>query len=97
MPPPPAMPKSVSLTRKRGRTWTPEQLRRARTATVMDGRVFDTSAIAPLHPGGAAIVRKYVGRDMSDAYRRVRHSSRATEWLEMHCVGKMMTDGAHRR
>ena len=68
------------------RHWTMEDVVYA-GHTVMDGRVYDVSFIAPRHPGGAAIVRRFGGRDMSDAFRRARHSAHAREWLERHCVG----------
>ena len=66
--------------------WTMHDVARA-GHVVMDGRVYDVSSIAPSHPGGEAVVRRFAGRDMSDAFRRARHSAHAREWLERHCVG----------
>jgi len=39
----------------------------------IDGRVYDVTEFARMHPGGPKIVRSYAGMDATDAYRRVRH------------------------
>ena len=41
---------------------------------IIDGRVYDLSEFAHLHPGGLKIVRSYAGMDATAAYRMVQHN-----------------------
>lgn len=41
---------------------------------IIDGRVYDLSEFAHLHPGGLKIVRSYAGMDATTAYRMVQHN-----------------------
>ncbi len=44
---------------------------------IIDGRVYDLSEFAHLHPGGLKIVRSYAGMDATAAYRMVLHDVNA--------------------
>jgi len=44
------------------------------------------------HPGGAALLERMRGRDISDVYHRIGHSSTARAWVEEGCVGVLATD-----
>lgn len=41
---------------------------------IIDGRVYDLSEFAHLHPGGLKIIRSYAGMDATAAYRMVLHN-----------------------
>ena len=41
---------------------------------ILDGRVYDLSEFAHLHPGGLKIMRSYAGMDATAAYRMVLHN-----------------------
>jgi cytochrome b involved in lipid metabolism len=41
--------------------------------TIINGRVYDLTRFAHLHPGGDKIIRSYAGLDATDAYRTARH------------------------
>ena len=63
-----------------------------RRLLVYGGRVYDAAAeILARHPGGARVIERALGTDMTAAYDRVRHSDRATAWLRQHCVGELVT------
>lgn len=42
---------------------------------VVDGRVYDLTRFAQLHPGGDKIIRSYAGMDATAAYRTVGHDT----------------------
>jgi cytochrome b involved in lipid metabolism len=54
---------------------------------VLDGYVYDVSGMVDRHPGGAALLERMRGRDISDVYHRIGHSSTARAWVEEGCVG----------
>lgn len=41
---------------------------------IIDGRVYDLSEFAHLHPGGLKIIRSYAGMDATAAYRMAQHN-----------------------
>lgn len=41
---------------------------------IIDGRVYDLSEFAHLHPGGLKIIRSYAGMDATTAYRMAQHN-----------------------
>ena len=40
---------------------------------VLDGRVYDLTAFAGIHPGGSKVLQSYAGMDATAAYRKVLH------------------------
>ncbi|MGH9173027.1 MAG: cytochrome b5 domain-containing protein, partial [Vicinamibacterales bacterium] len=56
---------------------------------VVEGRVYDVTAFAALHPGGPRIVRAYAGLDATHAYRAVLHdrNPEVDAQLAMHEIG----------
>jgi hypothetical protein len=66
--------------------WTMADVQRERWV-VLDGYVYDVSGMVDRHPGGAALLERMRGRDISDVYHRIGHSSTARAWVEEGCVG----------
>ena len=53
------------------KTWTPRELAKApaeRVLIAIDGRVHDCAGWLKRHPGGAALLETYAGRDASDVF-----------------------------
>ena len=71
--------------------WTMADVQRERWV-VLDGYVYDVSGMVDRHPGGAALLERMRGRDISDVYHRIGHSSTARAWVEEGCVGVLATD-----
>lgn len=65
----------------------------ASTWTIIDGRVYDMTDFAMLHPGGDLIVRAYGGIDATAAYRAVLHDLNP----EVHALLGMYEIGTIRR
>jgi len=40
---------------------------------IIDGRVYDVTEFAHLHPGGVKIIREYTGMDATQPYRKILH------------------------
>lgn len=57
----------------------------------ISGRVYDLTAFLRLHPGGAQILRAYLGMDATRAYRQVQHHARpeVDAQLAMYVVGSL--------
>ena len=71
--------------------WTMADVKRERWV-VLDGYVYDVSDMVDRHPGGAALLERMRGRDISDVYHRIGHSSTARAWVEEGCMGVLATD-----
>lgn len=77
--------------------WTMEQVRQAcggggeSPHVVYRGRVYDVTSVMPVHPGGAAIIRKMAGTDITRAFHGVGHTAAACAWLEEQCVGVLVS------
>lgn len=41
---------------------------------IIDGRVYDVTEFAQLHPGGVKIIREYTGMDATQPYQKILHS-----------------------
>ena len=50
----------------------------------------DVSDMVDRHPGGAALLERMRGRDISDVYHRIGHSSTARAWVEEGCKGVLL-------
>jgi sulfite reductase alpha subunit-like flavoprotein len=61
--------------------------------TVIDGRVYDVTEFAHLHPGGYKIISGYAGMDSTPAYENVLHHLNS----EVHAMLGMYEIGAVRR
>lgn len=61
--------------------------------TVLDGRVYDVTEFAHLHPGGYKIISGYAGMDATPAYENVLHHLNS----EVHAMLGMYEIGAVRR
>merc|ERR1712078_21542 len=55
---------------------------------VIHGKVYDVTAMLDEHPGGGDILVSASGRDATDDFEDVGHSSSAKEWLERHYIGQ---------
>ena len=42
---------------------------------IIDGRVYDLTEFAHLHPGGLKIIREYTGMDATQAYQNILHNA----------------------
>mmetsp|Transcript_119522 Transcript_119522/g.381381 ORF Transcript_119522/g.381381 Transcript_119522/m.381381 type:complete len:971 (-) Transcript_119522:34-2946(-) len=53
----------------------------------VDGIVYDVSKFIGVHPGGAETLQRFAGRDATEAFHRVRHSSKAKVKMQKMTVG----------
>jgi sulfite reductase alpha subunit-like flavoprotein/cytochrome b involved in lipid metabolism len=60
---------------------------------VIEGRTYDLTQFAAMHPGGAKIIHSYAGMDATDAYRKVLHDRNP----EVHSMLAMNEIGVVRR
>jgi sulfite reductase alpha subunit-like flavoprotein/pSer/pThr/pTyr-binding forkhead associated (FHA) protein len=58
---------------------------------IIDGRVYDVTEFAQLHPGGAKIIREYTGMDATQPYQKILHSvnPEVDSMLGMYEIGKI--------
>lgn len=56
----------------------------------VDGIAYDVTAFLQCHPGGEAPLRRYAGRDASEAFHRVRHSMKAKLMMQRFAVGAIV-------
>ncbi|EJW03329.1 hypothetical protein EDEG_02337 [Edhazardia aedis USNM 41457] len=56
---------------------------------VIKNKVYDVKDFSQDHPGGAFIIDEYLGKDATEAFLQVRHSTRADEILETLYVGEL--------
>lgn len=56
---------------------------------VVGGLVYDISRWLPAHPGGAKIFQNLAGRDITQAFKRARHSRLAHKWLAVFQIGRV--------
>ena len=87
------------LKKHQGRLISAEELAACgETWLAVDGRVIDVSRFEEKHPGGGAVLRRYLGRDATQAFTAAGHSKRATDMLAraspsdgLEFVGTLMT------
>lgn len=53
----------------------------------IDGKVYDVTGFLTNHPGGADALKKYSGKDATQAFRDVNHSMKAAQLKESFLVG----------
>lgn len=58
---------------------------------IIDGRVYDVTEFAQLHPGGIKIIREYTGMDATQPYRKILHNvnPEVDSMLGMYEIGKV--------
>jgi sulfite reductase alpha subunit-like flavoprotein/pSer/pThr/pTyr-binding forkhead associated (FHA) protein len=58
---------------------------------IIDGRVYDVTEFAQLHPGGVKIIREYTGMDATQPYQKILHSvnPEIDSMLGMYEIGKV--------
>eukprot|EP01117_Protostelium_nocturnum_P002097 TRINITY_DN1273_c1_g1_i1.p1 TRINITY_DN1273_c1_g1~~TRINITY_DN1273_c1_g1_i1.p1 ORF type:complete len:343 (+),score=105.25 TRINITY_DN1273_c1_g1_i1:162-1190(+) len=59
---------------------------------IIEGEVYDISEFLELHPGGKKILKPYLGRDASNAFKNEKihkHSTRAFNILQKYKVGRL--------
>lgn len=58
---------------------------------IIDGRVYDVTEFAQLHPGGVKIIREYTGMDATQPYRKILHNvnPEVDSMLGMYEIGKV--------
>jgi len=58
---------------------------------VIDGRVYDVTEFAQLHPGGVKIIREYAGMDATQPYQKILHhvNPEVDSMLGMYEIGKV--------
>lgn len=56
---------------------------------IINGRIYDLTEFAHMHPGGHKIIRSYAGMDATDAYQKARHdvNPEVDAMLGMHEIG----------
>jgi len=55
----------------------------------IDGQVYEVTEWLSKHPGGAAKILKYAGRDATDGFKKVNHSPAAMRMLQKFHVGRL--------
>lgn len=53
----------------------------------IEGKVYDVTSFLNNHPGGAEALKKYSGKDATQAFRDVNHSMKAVQKRESFLVG----------
>jgi sulfite reductase (NADPH) flavoprotein alpha-component len=58
---------------------------------IIDGRVYDVTEFAQLHPGGLKIIREYTGMDATQPYQKILHNvnPEVDSMLGMYEIGKI--------
>jgi sulfite reductase (NADPH) flavoprotein alpha-component len=58
---------------------------------IIDGRVYDVTEFAQLHPGGVKIIREYTGMDATQPYQKILHhiNPEVDSMLGMYEIGKV--------
>ncbi len=58
---------------------------------IIDGRVYDVTEFAQLHPGGVKIIREYTGMDATQPYQKILHNinPEVNSMLGMYEIGKV--------
>ena len=59
---------------------------------VIDGEVYDLTALLPAHPGGAEILLEHAGKDATAAFRRVGHPSAIEILRANYRIGRIASD-----
>ncbi|CAE8581661.1 unnamed protein product, partial [Polarella glacialis] len=53
----------------------------------VDDVAYDVTSFLSEHPGGAAVLRRYAGKDASQAFHKVKHSTQARMLMQKYCLG----------
>src|SRR5258706_11063063 len=58
---------------------------------IIDGRLYDVTEFAQLHPGGVKIIREYAGMDATQPYQKILHhvNPEVNSMLGMYEIGKV--------
>jgi hypothetical protein len=65
-----------------------------RRLVVFERRIIDVTAFTDLHPGGPMFLRQSAGRDISNPFHHIGHSSHARKLLLSLCVGRLADEPA---
>jgi predicted heme/steroid binding protein len=60
---------------------------------VIDGEVYDLTALVEAHPGGSAILLDYAGKDASEAFRQARHPGTVEILRANYRIGRVADSG----
>ncbi|GBG29182.1 TBC1 domain family member 23 [Hondaea fermentalgiana] len=74
-------------------SWTPQEVsehdRPDDAWVIVEGRVYDVTEFASIHPGGAANIAWQAGMDGTAAFREQGHGQHQLQVLEKYCVGRV--------
>lgn len=56
----------------------------------IDSILYNVTDFLDTHPGGGAVLRKFAGKDASQAFQKVKHSMRAKMMMQRYCEGPIM-------
>lgn len=56
---------------------------------IMENKVYDVTKFLMEHPGGEEVILEYAGKDATDAFNDVGHSSDAKQMAEDYLIGKL--------
>ncbi|XP_049768404.1 cytochrome b5-like [Schistocerca cancellata] len=65
---------------------------RNRTVMVINNAVYDITAFLDDHPGGAEILIEQAGKDATDVFEDVGHSTDAKELMEKYKIGELVEE-----
>mmetsp|Transcript_11414 Transcript_11414/g.17067 ORF Transcript_11414/g.17067 Transcript_11414/m.17067 type:complete len:105 (+) Transcript_11414:61-375(+) len=75
---------------------TPEELASHNTGSdcwiCINGKVVDCTAYLAEHPGGSAVLKKWAGKDATEAFEKVGHSEMAIENVSELAIGALVTN-----
>lgn len=63
---------------------------RSKCIIVINNRVYDVTKFIDEHPGGEEVLQEQHGRDASNAFEDVGHSSDAREQMKAYEIGRLL-------
>ena len=59
---------------------------------IIHNKVYNVGSFLRLHPGGEAVLARFVGMDATAAFEAVGHSTHARKLMEGLCVGALVAE-----
>lgn len=62
----------------------------SKNLVVICNNVYDLSTYKFIHPGGESVITRFLGKDATEVFQAIRHSSRAIEEMKKYLVGTVI-------